>query len=280
MTTAITTTRIETDRLVLRPLLRSDAPRIAQLLNNYQVSKMLSIVPFPYTLKDAETWIDQCMKGEKENGENRYRRCCLRRPKAIRLCIELKKDQNTDDDVAETSESMIGMVSIEPLLSKSDECQGRDENYRSNDAMNDNSNRREGGGVIGYWLGEPWWGRGIMTEAARAAVRYAFSDGDLTNINNNESCGSGRYEYLTGSYAVGNEASRKVLERVGFREYNYSCNPAAGDGGEGEGETPAVVDRWPCKARGGELLECRRLRLTQDDFFRPTAPSRCLGATI
>jgi ribosomal-protein-alanine N-acetyltransferase len=28
---------------------------------------------------------------------------------------------------------------------------------------------------IGYWLGEPFWGKGIATSAVRALVRYAFA---------------------------------------------------------------------------------------------------------
>ncbi len=27
---------------------------------------------------------------------------------------------------------------------------------------------------IGYWIGEPWWGRGFATEAARRLVQFAF----------------------------------------------------------------------------------------------------------
>jgi ribosomal-protein-alanine N-acetyltransferase len=35
---------------------------------------------------------------------------------------------------------------------------------------------------LGYWLGEPFWGRGIMTEAVNAFVSYAFSAFDLVRI--------------------------------------------------------------------------------------------------
>jgi RimJ/RimL family protein N-acetyltransferase len=36
---------------------------------------------------------------------------------------------------------------------------------------------------IGYWLGEPFWGRGIMTEAVRAVTGYAFKNFDLCRID-------------------------------------------------------------------------------------------------
>jgi RimJ/RimL family protein N-acetyltransferase len=35
---------------------------------------------------------------------------------------------------------------------------------------------------IGYWLGEAYWGRGIVSEAARAVTRWGFANYDLTRI--------------------------------------------------------------------------------------------------
>jgi RimJ/RimL family protein N-acetyltransferase len=49
---------LETRRLLLRPLRDDDAPAMARALNNYEVSKNLSRVPFPYTLEDARFFID------------------------------------------------------------------------------------------------------------------------------------------------------------------------------------------------------------------------------
>lgn len=56
---------------------------------------------------------------------------------------------------------------------------------------------------IGYWLGESFWGRGIMSLAVRAATEYAFASFDLTRV-----------------YALPytrNEASMRVLEKAGYR---------------------------------------------------------------
>ena len=33
-------------------------------------------------------------------------------------------------------------------------------------------------GQFGYWLGEPYWGRGIMTAAVRATSEYVMVTGD------------------------------------------------------------------------------------------------------
>ena len=55
---------------------------------------------------------------------------------------------------------------------------------------------------VGYWLGVPWWGQGLMTEALGALVRRAF----LT---------LGR-DTLWGGRFRENTASRRVLEKSGF----------------------------------------------------------------
>ena len=48
---------LETKRLLLRPLRHDDAPAIARALKPYDVAKFLSRVAHPYTLQDAETFI-------------------------------------------------------------------------------------------------------------------------------------------------------------------------------------------------------------------------------
>ena len=55
---------------------------------------------------------------------------------------------------------------------------------------------------IGYWLGEPFWGRGIVTEAVRALTDYAFSTFNLSRIY------AGVYEW--------NPGSMRVLEKAGY----------------------------------------------------------------
>jgi ribosomal-protein-alanine N-acetyltransferase len=35
---------------------------------------------------------------------------------------------------------------------------------------------------IGFWLGEEYWGRGIMTEALRAVTEYAFTNFDFCRL--------------------------------------------------------------------------------------------------
>lgn len=57
---------------------------------------------------------------------------------------------------------------------------------------------------LGYWLGEPLWGKGIMTIATRKMVRYIFNYFDAVRIH-------------AGIFAW-NTASMRVLEKAGFKK--------------------------------------------------------------
>ncbi len=63
----------------------------------------------------------------------------------------------------------------------------------------DQSHRAE----IGYWLAQPFWGRGIMTSVVRAVCRHAFDNFGL--------------EKITAQVFAGNDASARVLEKCGFQ---------------------------------------------------------------
>ena len=56
---------------------------------------------------------------------------------------------------------------------------------------------------IGYWVGEPYWGQGIATEAVQGLVDHVFTTSDLDAIG--VSC------------RVTNVASRRVIEKCGFQ---------------------------------------------------------------
>lgn len=51
---------LTTDRLELRPLTAQDAEKLALYLGDYEVTKMLTVVPHPYGLSDAYDFIDYC----------------------------------------------------------------------------------------------------------------------------------------------------------------------------------------------------------------------------
>jgi RimJ/RimL family protein N-acetyltransferase len=54
--------RIDTDRLVLRSPLASDAAPISALLENWNVAHWLVRVPFPYRVEHAAAWIERSIQ--------------------------------------------------------------------------------------------------------------------------------------------------------------------------------------------------------------------------
>jgi RimJ/RimL family protein N-acetyltransferase len=72
------------------------------------------------------------------------------------------------------------------------------------------------GAEIGYWIGEDFWGRGIMTEAIRLVTDYAFSELDLVRV-----------------FAVpfvGNAGSCRALEKAGYVREGIMLRSAIKDG--------------------------------------------------
>lgn len=55
---------------------------------------------------------------------------------------------------------------------------------------------------IGYWLGEPFWNKGICTNAVKVIVEYGFNTFDINRI-------------FAGVFAW-NPSSARVLEKAGF----------------------------------------------------------------
>ncbi|MBR5410735.1 MAG: GNAT family N-acetyltransferase [Clostridia bacterium] len=70
--------------------------------------------------------------------------------------------------------------------------------------LGENSNLAlpDGEGEIGYWIGVPFWGRGLIPEATRELIRHAFADLGLKTLW----CG----------YFDGNEKSKRAQEKCGF----------------------------------------------------------------
>lgn len=72
-------------------------------------------------------------------------------------------------------------------------------------------------GEIGYWIGVPYWGQGLVPEAVREIIRYGFEDKQLDKIW----CG----------YFEGNTKSKRVQEKCGFHFHHTADNvPCAIEG--------------------------------------------------
>ncbi|GAA3992906.1 GNAT family N-acetyltransferase [Mucilaginibacter dorajii] len=58
--------------------------------------------------------------------------------------------------------------------------------------------------LLGYWLGQQYWGKGIMTQAVRLMIDYGFTNLDVVRLQ-------------AGVFS-NNPASMQVLEKAGFKK--------------------------------------------------------------
>ncbi len=83
---------------------------------------------------------------------------------------------------------------------------------------------------LGYWLGEPHWGQGLMSEAARGLIEAAHRTAD--------------FELIAARALADNAASLRVLEKLGFTR----TGSAAGDSGGTAGRPVVTLElrrpRW------------------------------------
>ncbi len=136
----------------LRPLHYNDRDILAQLANNKKIWMVLrDIFPYPYTIKDAETFIDMVKTNESMITF------------AIEYCHEFV--------------GVISLIMQQDVYRKSAET--------------------------GYWIGEPFWGKGIATTALELITEYGFRELKLNRI--------------FASVFEGNEGSKRVLEKCGYK---------------------------------------------------------------
>ena len=92
---------------------------------------------------------------------------------------------------------------------------------------------------LGYWIGEPCWGRGLIPEASRELLRHAFEDLGMKRVW----CG----------YYDGNVKSKRVQEKLGFR-YQGSCDavdvPQMGETRKGHSNLMTAEDWRALRGQG------------------------------
>ena len=154
------TPRIETQRLILRPLALSDAAAIQRHFNNWNVIKTLAtVVPWPYPDDGAESFIKRELD-KIAAGEESYQWVLVLR----------------DGDGG-----AIGNINFRPR------ADGRKGNR-------------------GFWLAEPYWNQGLMTEAIAAVNDFAFLTLGLDHFqvcNAQSNVASRRVKQKTGAEFVG-----------------------------------------------------------------------------
>ena len=89
---------------------------------------------------------------------------------------------------------------------------------------------------VGYWLGESWWGRGIVTEALVLFTRHAFAELGLLR--------------LFALPLADNVASIRVLEKAGFTGEGILRSSCVKFGQPRDQVVYAIVnDRWAIQGR-------------------------------
>jgi [ribosomal protein S5]-alanine N-acetyltransferase len=145
---------LETERLLLRPLMLEDAARTQEIFPHWEIVKYLNaIVPWPFPAGGVLTHYRDVRLPAIARGEEW---CWTLRLKA-------------------SPEEHIGVIHL----------------------RRGESNHR------GFWLGLPWQGRGLMTEAVIAVNDYWF---DVLGMR-----------VLRAPKAIGNIASRRISEKTGMR---------------------------------------------------------------
>ena len=90
---------MDTPRLRLRRFARTDAPRIAEICGDFRVSRMCRVVPHPYSVADAEFFVDHICGG-KDSSTYAVEQRVDRQSEACRLigCISLDGVRPVGDD--------------------------------------------------------------------------------------------------------------------------------------------------------------------------------------
>jgi [ribosomal protein S5]-alanine N-acetyltransferase len=145
--------RMETERLILRPLAPEDSDGLFRIFSDPEVTRYLEITPLKFA-SEGKALVDYF------NGQ-------LERKTGVRWGIERKQDG--------ALLGTCGFHSVELWASKAE---------------------------LSYDIGRPYWGKGIVPEAARALLRHAF-----------EGMGMNRVQASVLPEAA---ASAKVLEKLGF----------------------------------------------------------------
>ncbi|UTR06677.1 GNAT family N-acetyltransferase [Alkalihalobacillus sp. LMS6] len=65
-------------------------------------------------------------------------------------------------------------------------------------------NKQHAHGELAYWIGEPYWGKGIGTEAAQAMVEFAFQEKQLHKV--------------FARFFKSNPASGRIMEKIGMKQ--------------------------------------------------------------
>ncbi|KAK8196893.1 acyl-CoA N-acyltransferase [Phyllosticta capitalensis] len=178
----------KSDLCVLRPYHSLDIPNLERLGNNWAIAQwMTNRFPYPYTRRHAEQWVacqPRCTKAFEDIDPQRP----IHRPDGD---MDVPWDNTINFVIANPRNfELMGGIGVKP---------GADVYNRSAE--------------LGYWLGQPYWGHGIMTSAVKAFVPQVF----YRTIGLHKLTAVVYVRYGPGGIVDGNMGSRNVLAKCGFR---------------------------------------------------------------
>jgi RimJ/RimL family protein N-acetyltransferase len=136
---------IYTSRLLLRPLQGTDANAIYELYSDWEVSRQLSQITFPFTFEAAQQFIQTAQQSVSAKS-------------SYMLGIVQRSDENT-----------VGVISLRvPSL---------DPSYPQEWRLED-----EGLGIVGYSIVRSAWGQGYATESVQTVISFAAGILGLTRL--------------------------------------------------------------------------------------------------
>lgn len=138
--------------LFLSGLYESDKPALLEYLSTRDVYDTTLNIPFPYTEKDADFWIQK------------------------RLATTQIRGIEATFAIRDGAGKLIGSVGADNI-----ELARRGQNLQSG-ALAPIVTYRSHRAEIGYWLAREFWGRGIMTETLRGFIKYAFAEFELVRL--------------------------------------------------------------------------------------------------
>lgn len=145
-----TNIQIHVSNLLLRRLQKKDIPAMTKYLQNPNISRYTSNIPYPYTEENARWFVRDSHK-QWRNGTN-YVFGILYQNQFVGVC------------------SLTGI--------------------------------KERHAELGYWLAEPFWGKGITSTAAHAVVQFGFEKLHLHRLHV--------------SHFAENKASERIIKKLGF----------------------------------------------------------------
>lgn len=174
---------IRTPSAILRPWRREDAATLAEYADNPRIASALrDSFPSPYTREDANRFIAYATWLAAGAGSGRL-------PGFPFFSLQESSPGSPGGSSCRTPTDLLLAIEVDGVAAGGIAVTLLDDVYCRT-------------AEVGYWLGEPFWGRGIMTDAVAAVVPVAFERFAIVRLQ-------------AGVFAD-NLASMRVLEKCGF----------------------------------------------------------------